>query len=340
MFLSKSKKSPFYQITYEVNGKRTTVSTGTKSLSEAKILLASFNVSTATETKPKFKRILLSAFQNEYLEYIQNTKSKNYIRSVDLSFRMLIEFGGDIYLHNLDFKLIDKFITSTFSRTKYGASMYYRSLKAAFSKAVMWNYIKSNPFKAIKTPKPPKSFPAFITEAELQVIIDSTSKGYLKDIFFTAFYTGMRLGEIINMRWSWIDLSRECITVKCSSSFVSKGKKDRVIPLTAKLLSIFTEFHTSKSPKAEDYVFSRPGRILLKESHVSHGFKRAAKAAGLKDDVHFHTLRHSFASLLVQKGVSLYVVKELLGHEDIKTTMVYSHLQPSNLREAINKLEL
>jgi integrase/recombinase XerD len=78
-----------------------------------------------------------------------------------------------------------------------------------------------------------------------------------------------------------------------------------------------------------------PG-IKLNEDYVSKKFKKAVRACKLNDKVHFHTLRHSFASLLVQKGVSLYVVKELLGHEDLATTQIYSHLQEDNLRQAVN----
>ncbi len=66
--------------------------------------------------------------------------------------------------------------------------------------------------------------------------------------------------------------------------------------------------------------------------------KKAVRESGLNDNIHFHTLRHSFASRLIQKGVSVFVVKELLGHEDIKTTQIYSHLKTENLSEAVNLL--
>ncbi len=78
--------------------------------------------------------------------------------------------------------------------------------------------------------------------------------------------------------------------------------------------------------------------IKLNEDYVSKNFKRAVRATGLNNNIHFHTLRHSFASRLAQKGVSLFVIKELLGHEDIKTTQIYSHLQTKNLAEAVSLL--
>ena len=78
--------------------------------------------------------------------------------------------------------------------------------------------------------------------------------------------------------------------------------------------------------------------IKLNEEFVSKSFKQAVRDAKINDKIHFHTLRHSFGSNLVQKGVSLYVVKELLGHEDMKTTQIFSHLQQENLIQAVNLL--
>ena len=73
--------------------------------------------------------------------------------------------------------------------------------------------------------------------------------------------------------------------------------------------------------------------------HISQSFKRACKAAGIESSIHFHSLRHSFASNLVQKGVPLYTIKELLGHSSISTTEIYSHLNMETLREAVKKLD-
>jgi integrase/recombinase XerD len=77
---------------------------------------------------------------------------------------------------------------------------------------------------------------------------------------------------------------------------------------------------------------------MLYQESISKQFKKIVRNANLNDKIHFHTLRHSFASLLVQKGVSLYVVKELLGHEDLATTQIYSHLDTSSLLIAIEAL--
>jgi len=91
---------------------------------------------------------------------------------------------------------------------------------------------------------------------------------------------------------------------------------------------------TLNQPK-NDLILYRKKNAKLNGEFISKQFKVAVRAAELNDDIHFHTLRHSFASNLVQRGVNLYVVKELLGHENIKTTQVYSHLTQSSLTNAI-----
>lgn len=343
MYLTKNNKSPFYQIVHFPNGKRTTVSTRTSNLQEAYRVLANFsngffdpqNLLQQQQTK----NILLSKFRDEYIEYTSATKSKSYLSSVKLSFKMLIDFTGDVSLNRLDVRVLDKFIVITFSRTQRGTSLYYRTLKAALSKAVIWDYISENPLKKVKVPKIAKSFPVFISVTEFQIILNNTKHEFLKKLFTTAFYTGMRLGELLNMKWSWIDFEQNVINVQCSESFTTKSKKERIIPICQTLRNVLiNQFPKVLVVDKNNFVFTRIPGIKLNEDFISKQFKKSVRAAGLDDKIHFHTLRHSFASMLVQRGVSLYVVKELLGHEDLSTTQIYSHLQKQNLMDAVNLL--
>lgn len=243
----------------------------------------------------------------------------------------------DMPLQMISTRIIDQFISSASASSKHSASLYYRTLKAAFNKAVVWNYIEENPFNKIKTPKVPKSFPVFISESELIEILNNTELQLMKDIFTTAFYTGMRLGELLNMKWNWIDFTQNIITIKNSSEFNSKNKRERIIPIHPKVQTILqNHFQLGRFPNS--LVFYRHEGIKLNEDFVSKQFKEAVRAAKLNDKIHFHSLRHSFASALVQRGISLYAVKELLGHGNIKTTQIYSHLQKDNLMEAVNSI--
>ena len=134
---------------------------------------------------------------------MKQSHSQSYcLRSIEPAFKFFIEEVGNIPLIQITIRHIDKFITTTFSRSNSAASLYYRTLKAAFSKAESWGYIPSNPFKKVKAPKVPKSHPQFITQDEFQKILSVTERNDLKEIFTIAFYTGMRLGEILNMKWN------------------------------------------------------------------------------------------------------------------------------------------
>ncbi len=345
MFVSKTKKSPFYQLTYEVNGKRTTVSTKTIDLKEANNFMLNFAKKFGSskiqqvEQNDFSRGITLSKFRKEFLEYLESSKSKHYVRSARLSFNMLIKYTGDIPLNQLSLRNLDKFISTTFARSPKAAALYYRTVKAAFSKAVIWEYLSENPLKKIKEPKVVKNLPLFISENEFHIIMSNTKEQYLKDLFLTAFYTGMREAELVNMKWDWIDFNQNIITIKNTESFTTKSKKERIIPMCTILKNCLSNgIPRIVNLNHDDFVFAHlPGK-KLNEDFVSKKFKKVIRSIGFNDGIHFHTLRHSFASNLAQRGVSLYVIKELLGHEDLSTTQIYSHLQKQNLMDAVNLL--
>lgn len=345
MFLVKNNKSSFYQIVYFVDGKRTTHSTKKTTKEDALKYLQEFKVPFVTNSKTttpiipdetSSKSLTLSKFKEEYLEYAKPVKSKKYIDSISYSFKYFIDYAGDIELDKIETRTVDKFINATFTRTERGAHLYYRTLKAALNKAVEWNYISINPFTKVKFPKISKSFPVFISEDELLIILANTQYEHIKDIITVAFYTGLRLGELVNMRWNWLDFLQNQITVKCSDEFQTKSKKERIVPMSVKVRSILFNRYNLHSHNSDEVVFySRREKLLYQES-ISKQFKKIVRKSNLNDKIHFHTLRHSFASLLVQKGVSLYVVKELLGHEDLATTQIYSHISNLSLVRAID----
>ena len=146
----------------------------------------------------------------------------------------------------------------------------------------------------------------------------------------------MRLGEILNLQWTDIDLERKLIRVGDREGFTTKSKRARVIPMNDQLIEIMW---SRKSSAASELVFHRKGQ-KLREEFVSKKFKHFARRAGLEERVRFHSMRHTFASWLVQDGVSLYEVQKLLGHSNIAVTQVYSHLQPGQLHATVNRLSL
>ncbi|MGB5846981.1 MAG: tyrosine-type recombinase/integrase [Ignavibacteriaceae bacterium] len=324
MFLTKDRKSSYFQIVYFIDGKRTKKSTKKKTKAEAEKVLQKFLFDfNSNGAKVKLKSVFLIQFKEEYLTYCKSCRSKSYIeRSIIPAFNKFTAFIGAINLNKISSRQVDKFITSINSYSTAAAGLYYRTLKAAFSKAVVWEYIQDNPFKKIKAPKQVESLPIFISKEEFQLILNNTKYEFLIDIFTTAFYSGMRIGELVNMNWSWVDFNQNLVTVKNSNSFTSKSKKERIIPIHQRVKEILVRRYSTNCKSS--FIFYCYSSTKLNEDFVSKQFKKAVRSAKLNDEIHFHSLRHSFVSVLVQRGVSLYAVKELLGHENIKTTQIYS----------------
>lgn len=342
MYIGK-RKSGIYYVEYfdEVTSKICRVSTGARKKQDVLKYLATLKQK-QLEQRTKINQITskkLSSFNDEYVIFMETTHSKKYITSIKLAFKKLEEFiGGDTFIRKISVKDTQLFASATYSRTKYSAFLYIRTLKAAFSRAVEWEYISENPFRKVRLPKAAKNFPVFINEEDLKLILEKCDNPTFKKIFITAFYTGMRLSEILNLKLDAIDLNLKTILVCNDSSFTTKGKKERIIPINGKLFPLLKQKNQKQSKILSDYVFKNSNGFKLNESYVSKNFKKAVRKSGLCEKIHFHTLRHSFASNLVQKGVSLYIVKELLGHEYITTTQIYTHLKKENLFEAVQKL--
>jgi len=339
MYLIKTKRSPFYQIAYKNNqGKMTTTSTGKKTKSEALIFLSQFKQDHKKETRQI--KIKLSEFKKEYLEFVTPKLSAKYIKSIEVALNQFALFTNDLPLDKIDFKLAESFILKEFGNSKYMAASYYRTLKSAFFKACDWKYIPENPFRKFKLPKLPKTLPAFIDAKQFDLILSKTKSKLMQEIFITAFHTGFRLSELLNLRWNMIDLENKMITLKQSDSFTTKNKQERSVPINETLLEVLLNiFFKQRNKTFTSLVFTNGKNIGISSDWVSKSFKRAVRAAGLNEAYHFHTLRHSFASNLIQNDVSLYVVKELLGHKDLSTTQIYAHIQNKNLIDAVKKLD-
>jgi len=223
-------------------------------------------------------------------------------------------------------------------RAPKGFVVYMRTLKAAFNIAIEWNYILSNPFVKVKFKKGQKKKPAFITRDDLEKILIQTENKKMKDIFIFAFNTGCGLGEITQLRWQNIDIRKNVIIIE-DDLFPTKNEKQRIIPISKEFLPILNVLG-KKTKKAQYYVFGKTNTFPFHNDYVSSSFKMACRKAKMKEEIHFHTLRHSFASNLVIKGVPIIVIMELLGHSSITTTEIYSHTNMEALQSAVSHLKV
>lgn len=282
--------------------------------------------------------VTLRIFEDEYLNYVKANLSPSYLRSIKSSFVHLNNyFGIQKVITEIKLKDAEQFMMRLREKTKKGYRVYYRTLKAAFNKALEWEYISENPFVKVKLPKVQRVAPKYVAGDQLLVICDWIKNNTVKEIIKTAFYTGMRLNEVVNLKWRNIDLEKRIITVG-DEEFITKGKKQRYVPVCDELIKLL-KVKSEKQEVKDGFVFCKENGEAYTGDYASKCFKDACRALGIDEGIHFHSLRHSFASNLVQKNVSLYVIKELLGHSSISTTEIYSHLNVESLREAVMKLD-
>ena len=148
--------------------------------------------------------------------------------------------------------------------------------------------------------------------------------------------TGLRLGELIGLQWTDVDFVRKVITVHNSETFTTKNKKIRVVPMSEQLWRMLA---VCKETASCAVVFHLNGQQLNGEK-VSKAFKAYVRSAKLNDGLHFHSLRHTFATWLVQDGASIYEVQKLMGHSSLTVTQIYSHLAASELHSVVNRISL
>ncbi len=161
-----------------------------------------------------------------------------------------------------------------------------------------------------------RRLPDILTENEFKRLIDNTYKNHHKAAFIIAFKCGLRISEVINLQPDNIDRGRQAIKV-----VNGKGSKDR-----------YVYYGKGLTPWLK-YV-----PIGISKRAVQHALKLAIKRANIKKSIHFHSLRHSYASILLQKGANLKHVQQLLGHSNISTTNQYLHISDEDLKKKVIEL--
>jgi len=289
-------------------------------------------------TKDDMKEIItLRIFSEEYINYIKRNRSNAYEKSIRTTLKHLINFFGEQQpIQFLKIRDLQNFINHLQQNTKNGYRVYYRNLKAAFNQAIDWNYIQENPFIKIKLPKKQKTYPTFINEDQLQMICEKIDNTIVKNFIQIAFYTGMRLNEIVHLTWDNVDFQNRFIIVG-DDTFITKGKCQRKIPICDHVYEILINLYPKvfKISNKKNYVFCKANGHRFTGDYFSKKFKRGCRIANVDAKIHFHSLRHSFASNLAQKGISIFLIKELLGHNSVSTTEIYSHANIDSLKAAI-----
>ena len=262
-----------------------------------------------------------------------------YMHDVDKLFRYLAVEQVDV----LDVKLEDlehfaAFISDlgigprSLARILSGVRQFYRFL-------VIDGYLEVDPTELLESPKQPDHLPEVLSTAEVDLLeqaIDlSKWEGHRnRAIIEVLFSCGLRVSELTNLKLSNLYIEEQYIRV------MGKGSKERLVPISPRALDELNYWFADRNvmkikPGEEDYVFlNRRGQHLTR-TMILIMIKRYAVEAGIKKTISPHTLRHSFATSLLEGGADLRAIQAMLGHESIGTTEIYTHIDTSTLRQEI-----
>lgn len=227
---------------------------------------------------------------------------------------------------------------------------YYRQLRTFFRWCDEESIVESNPITDVKRPGAPDKDKSFLTPERLEHLIE-TIRGdvderrkwiqegevvWLIDVILFAVQTGMRRGEICDLRWGAVDFETGFIAVRGTEEFSTKTGDEKRIPMTEEARNVL-ERQERNSDDPEEHVFKGVKGGPLNGGYVSERFRHYREEADLPEDISFHSLRHSTASNLSMEGVPMTVVQEMLRHSSLETTMGYAHLNPETYSNLVQE---
>ncbi|WP_437399085.1 site-specific tyrosine recombinase/integron integrase [Flagellimonas lutimaris] len=178
----------------------------------------------------------------------------------------------------------------------------------------------------------PNKLPIVLSKKDVLKIMDNANNIKHKGMIALLYSAGLRVGELINLKIQDIDSARMIVHVKAA-----KGNKDRIVPLSETTLILLRKYYREYSPK--DYLFEGQKGGRYSSSSFNKLLKMCTKKARINKNVTTHTLRHSYATHLLEKGTDIRVIQKLLGHNSIKTTMIYTQVSEPTLLNVTSPLD-
>jgi len=336
-----TKRGVIYDVDFIFLGRRYIRSTKTGDVKVAKQVLGEIQGRIARGTfnllENKKKDISLAKFQQEYFAYAKSYKEDSTITLEKTYVRQFVDFiGGGKNLRSLDVTVMDRWRADFLGKKRSPATfnIVLRMLHAMFEIAVKWQYLDENPFKQIQKMKVAERR-LFLLDEEMRILFgfierDANLPNLRENVrrfrkhfkLYVEFLlnTGLRRNEAINLRSENIDWSRNVLYIE-----MTKTKQMRAVPMNRRVQEILREVDGEMFRKLHPHDVTRKFREYLKEAGLS-GFK-------------LHSLRHTFSCRLLALGVDLYTISRLLGHTDIKTSMIYAKANVTMLRSAVDKLD-
>ncbi|MBY8220945.1 site-specific integrase [Vibrio fluvialis] len=285
----------------------------------------------------------LSDHYKDYLIALNPKRAKQSYMCITNSFEHLM----DRPLTEIKAWDIQQWVTERRKLGRAPATIEYcvNRLRAAFNRAVEWEFIDSHNLSSVKLIKQDNTRIRYLSKEEENSLLEGIqarnqsvrksdkTKAQIKFVDFfeplviTAMNTGMRKGELLTLKWEHVSFPNRYLTIRSENA---KSKKTRTIPLNDTVLNLFESWR-AQNPDA-DFVFVANNQPV---EFFQYPWQSLLKEAGI-ENFRFHDLRHHFASKLVMAGVDLNIVRELLGHADLKMTLRYAHLAPEHKAAAVN----
>lgn len=274
-----------------------------------------------------------------YLE-VEANYSKNTINSYENDLNKFEEYYKSKDLLEITSKDIEKYIQTLSDLAPTTVSHNISSLKTFYSYFLKQGRIFNNPTDGIKSPKLGIHLPTYLTIDEVNKLLDievtDAFSSRNKAILELMYATGLRISEVISLEFKNIDYD-ECII-----RVMGKGSKERIVPVNDYAIKYLKEYIDNYRPELvkneiNNYIFlNNHGRMLTRQG-IFKMIKNYAALKNIKKTIGPHTLRHTFATHLLENGADLRVIQELLGHSDISTTQIYTHLTKEALHNEYKK---
>lgn len=274
------------------------------------------------------ERIRFEDFVEEYLEVYLKNNSRSWKKSALHNLKRLKLFFGGKYLHEITPLMVEKFKAERIKEVSPAtANRGLSCLRSILNRASAWGKFKDkNPVSSVKFFRENNGRLRFLEKEDIVKLLENCND-YLRPIVVVALNTGMRRGEIFNLKWHDIDFKRNIIYL-----LKTKGGEKREVPMNETVED--TLIKVRKHPESP-YVFHG------EDGKPFYNLRKSFFTACKKSDIinfRFHDLRHTFASQLVMSGVDLNTVRELLGHKSLEMTLRYSHLSQDHKKRAVDVL--
>lgn len=284
----------------------------------------------------------MDRYIEKFVRYLEI--EKNYSKYTILNYRLDLEgfqkFLGEKLLENTDYLMVRKYLALLKEKNFLPRTISRKlsTLRSFFRFLTREGFIKNNPILSISSPKQDKHLPSFLTEEDVMKLINAVIIGKEKEelslrdkaILETFYSTGMRVSELVGTNIDHMDFISGIVKV------FGKGKKERIVPIGEHAIRAVREYLNKRKIQTQAVFLNKNGKRITDRG--ARGIvDKYLKLASLKHGVSVHTLRHSFATHLLNRGADLRSVQELLGHANLSTTQIYTHLTTERLKSVYDK---